>query len=215
MSLTLSKNSATLSAQKCDPTLLAGLNPPAPKLCYENLQITISPSNTSEFIVPVMIVKPGTTTQILILYRLSGEVVAHPGPPQNVTSAEVPVMRSVPSGNASGEIRCSPGSLVYGSPSIVIYSYNITALAGSDGYYAISPVYYVGFYPVLAVGASPGHLNETALSTWGYDGPVISGEFMVPSMIVGTGNATIVNATVPTVQTCPSPVCVTIAHSVS
>jgi len=199
-------------AQKCDPSLVSELKIPD-SLCLENLQITIPVTNTSAFIVPVIIVKPGTTTTIEILYQLSSESVQHPGPRLNVTSFEIPTFRLVPSGNVSDLIKCSNGTLVYGSSSLTIFSYNVTTLPGSDGYYAILPLFYFGFYPVLAVGASPGHLNQSVLNTWGYDGPLLTGEFALPSQIVGTGDATLVNATVPMTQICPSVACHVIAHS--
>jgi hypothetical protein len=201
------------SSQDCDPALLSGLKSPPSGLCLQNLQIKISLSNTSEFIVPVMIVKPGTTTNLEILYQLSSESVQHPGPPQNVTSSEIPTIRSVPSGNVSNLVKFSNGTMIYGSHAVDIYSYSLTASPGSDGYYAILPPFYFGFLPVLAVGASPDRLNESALSNWGYDGTIISGEFMLPSYVVGTGDATLVNATVPGTQVCPSPLCNLIAHS--
>jgi hypothetical protein len=210
--LTLSGGSKA-PAEKCDATLLTEERLQATGLCLEDLQITIPVTNTSEAFVPVVIVNPGTVTRMEILYQLSAESVQHPGPKQNVSSDNIPTIRSVPSGNVSSLVKFSVGTLVYQSSSLEIYSYNLTASPGSDGYYAILPIYYFGLNPVLAVGASPGHLNQSALSTWGYDGQMISAEFMLPSYLVGTGDATLVNATVPTTQICPSAACNIIAHS--
>jgi len=211
--LTLPRNSTKASTKVCDEALLSELKLSSTDFCLQNLQITISAKNSSELIVPVMIVKPGTITSLELLYELSGESVQHPGPKQNVTSSELPAALSVPSGIVSDLVKFSDASLVYESSSTVIYNYTLIAPDSSNGYYAIMPPFYFGFYPVLAVGADSNHLNESELSNWGYDGPMISGEFMLPSLIVGTGDATLVNATVPAVQICPSPACNVIAHS--
>jgi hypothetical protein len=148
-----------------------------------------------------------------ILYLLSSESVGHKGPIQNVTTLDLPVTMSVPSGKVSDRVTFSDPTALVSGRGFIVYSYSVTAAAGSDGYYAILPPFYFGAYPVLAVGAQPDRLNQSALTTWGYDGVMQSGEFALPSDIVGTGALTLVNATVPAVPGCTTPACVIISHS--
>jgi hypothetical protein len=197
----------------CDPTLLEEMRLSATNLCLENVQVSASPTNSSELIVPVLVTSPGTTTSLEVLYLLSSETLGHTGPIQTITAAEGPVALSIPSGKVSDEVTFSNATLVFSNKSLEIYRYTLTAALGSDGYYAILPPFYWGVYPALAIGVDPARLNATALSTWGYSGVMQSAEFALPSSIVGTGALDVVNATVPTIPTCPSPVCVIISHS--
>ncbi len=206
-------NISTTMSVTCDSTLSTALGITNAGLCLQNVQIWVSASNSSEFIVPVMTMGQGTTTTIDILYLLNSESVGHKGPIQNVTTDDFPVAISVPSGKPSTQVTFSNASVVYTGKGIIIYSYTLTASAGSVGYYAIAPPFYYGAYPALAVGAEPGQLNSTALSMWGYDGMMQSGEFALPSDIVSTGTLTLVNATVPATPTCPNPACIIVAHS--
>ena len=206
-------NASTTAAVTCDSALSSALGITNAGLCLQNVQISVSQSNSSQFIVPVMIMGQGTTTTMDILYLLDSESVGHSGPIQNVTTDDFPVAISVPSGQASTQVTFSNASVLYAGKGIIIYSYTLTASVGSAGYYAIAPPFYFGAYPVLTVGTEPGELNGTALSMWGYDGMMQSGEFALPSDIVGTGTLTLVNSTVPATPTCPNPACVVVAHS--
>lgn len=210
----VSGNSTTSQTYACDTSLTGELGISSPGLCLQQpLQVSVLSSNYSEYVVPVMILQPGSSTAVYILYLLADEAVAHPGQIENVTTSDVPVAMSVPSGEVSGLVTFSNATVLFSSKSVILYEYTVTAAVGSDGYYAVLPPYYYGAYPALAVGASPGALNQTALQTWGYDGMMLSGEFVLPSDIVGTGNLMVVNATVPTTPECPTPACVTISHS--
>ena len=161
-----------------------------------------------------MIMNPGTTSTMDVLYLLSARSEGHRGPLPNVTSSEVPLTLSVPSGQLEpGKVSFSNASVVFQDTAVILYRYTVSAAADSNGYYAILPPYYYGIYPALAVGADPNGLNKSALSIWGFSGVIESQEFVVPSYIVGTGNLNVVNATVPMILNCPNPACVMISHS--
>lgn len=197
----------------CDKALSRALGPSTSGLCLQNVQLSVSSSNVSQFIVPVMVMKPGTTTTVDILYLLGSETVGHKGPIQNVTTSDFPEALSVPSGKVSGQVVFTDPSVLSSGRGFIIYRYAVAAAAGSTGYYAILPPFYFGAYPALAVGAQPDLLNQSALTTWGYDGVMQSAEFAIPSEIVGTGSLALVNATVPAVPSCTTPACVIISHS--
>ena len=201
------------STRPCDAAFSAEVGASATGLCLQNVQISVSPSNGSAFVVPVMVLKTGATATLDILYLLSSETVGHTGPIENVTASDVPVALSVPSGMISDKITFSNASIVFANRYVIIYSYTVSALAGSNGYYAILHPYYYGTYQALAVGADPDQLNVSALSTWGFSGTMQSGEFALSSSIVGTGNLVLVNATVPMIPACPNRACVIISHS--
>jgi hypothetical protein len=204
---------ATVTRHPCDASLSAELGLSPTRLCLQDVQISVAPGDGSAFSVPVMVMKTSTSTTIEIQYLLSSESVGHTGPIENVTASDVPVALSVPSGKVSDSVTFSNASIVFANRDVIIYSYTLTALTGSDGYYAILPPYYYGVYPALAVGVNPDGLNATTLSTWGFTGMMVSGEFELPSSVVGTGDLVLVNATVPFVSGCPNPACVIISHS--
>jgi hypothetical protein len=205
--------SSTVHRPECDSALSSGVGIPASSICLEDVEVSLLPTNSSDFSVPVMVMKPGTTTTVELLYLLSAESSGHTGPMENVTASDLPVALSVPGGKASDVVTFSNASVLFADRSVILYSYTLTAPAGSGGYYAILPPYYSGAYPALAVGADPKHLNATALSTWGYNGGMETAEFSLPSLVVGTGNLDVVNATVPASQNCMNPACIIISHS--
>jgi len=199
---------------ECDPQLSVEIGESGTGLCLRQVSLTVSRSNSSEFSVPVMIMKPGTSTVVKVLYFLAAESVNHPGPILNITSSEPPVIMSVPSGTFdAGGVTLSNASAIFQNARVVIFSYTLTAATNSSGYYAILPLYYFGMYPALVVSADPNHPNMTALSLWGYTGTMISSEFIVPSFIVGTGDLNVINASVPMTENCMNPACVKISHS--
>ena len=199
---------------ECDQQLSADVGVLGTGLCLRPLSLIVSRSNSSEFSVPIMIMKPDTSTVVNVLYVLAVERVLHAGPSLNITSSELPVLISVPSGNFdAGGVTFSNASDIYQNTRVVIFSYTLTAAPNSSGYYAILPRYYFGMYPALVVTTDPNHLNMTALSLWGYTGTMISSEFFVPSYIVGTGNLVVINATIPMTESCMNPACVKISHS--
>ena len=201
-------------ASECDPQLSAEVGDLGRGLCLRQVSLTVSPSNSSEFSVPVMIMKPGTSTVVDVLYVLASERIMHPGPLLNITSSELPVLMSVPSGTFdAGGVTFSNASDIFQNARVVIFSYTLTAATNSSGYYAILPRYYFGMYPALVVSSDPNHINMTALSLWGYTGTMISSEFFVPSYIVGTGDLNVINASVPMTESCMNPACVRISHS--
>jgi hypothetical protein len=205
--------STATSARTCDAAFSAEVGVSATGLCLQDVQISVSPSNGSTFVVPVMVMKTGATATLDILYLLGSETVGHTGPIENVTASDVPVALSVPSGTVSDKVTFSNASIAFANKDVIIYSYTVSANAGSDGYYAILPPYYYGTYPALAVGADPDQLNASALSAWGFSGAMQSGEFALPSIVVGIGSLMLVNATVPMTETCPNGACVIISHS--
>ncbi|MDA4113711.1 MAG: hypothetical protein OK474_06670 [Thaumarchaeota archaeon] len=205
--------SSTVPTHVCDAALSAELGLSATNLCLRNVQISVPSTNGSRFLVPVMFMQSGTTTTMAILYLLSSETLGHTRPIENVTASDVPIALSVPSGRVSDQVTFSDASVVSANKTVIIYDYTVTALDGSNGYYAILPPYYYGAYPALAVGADPDLLNVSALSTWGFSGPMQSAEFALPSSIVGTGDLVLVNASVPMIPTCLNPACVIISHS--
>lgn len=202
----------TRQAGACDSNLLNIPEPPA-YLCLQNIQVSISASNESEFVVPVMVMSTGSSTVVQIMYLLNSQSVGWPVPHRNVTSSQVPVAISVPTGRVTQFVKFSNASLVFEDTSVMIYDYIITSLPGSTGYYAILPPYYFGMLPALAVGAGPNQLNATALSMWGYSGTFLSSEVTIPSRIVGVGSMVVVNSTIPMIPDCPNAACNIISHS--
>jgi len=204
------------STPECDPQLSAEVGNLGTGLCLQQVSLSVSRSNSSEFSVPVMIMKPGTSTVVNVLYLVAAERVFHPGPLPNITSSELPVLMSVPSGTIEPDgVTFSNALKIFQNGRVVIFSYTLTAATNSSGYYGILPQYYFGMYPALVVSASadPNNLNMTALGLWGYTGNMISSEFFVPSYVVGTGDLNVINATVPMTESCMNPACVIIAHS--
>lgn len=198
----------------CDNLLSEQIGATATHQCLQPLSITESSLNSSEFYVPVLVLKPGGTGTMNILYHISATVMGHRGPLPTITSADVPLTLSVTVTSEGGsQVRFSNGVLVFNISGWLLYKYTVTAPANSTGYYAIEPPYYYGTYPALAVGGSPKDLNMSALSMWGFTGVMQSAEFTVPSTIVGTSGFNIVNATVPGISYCPNAACVLISRS--
>ncbi len=200
-------------AVSCDTRLVEQIGATS-KLCLHPLNVTVSGSNSSNFEIPVLVMKPGGTGSIEILYHLSAAVIGHKGPLPVLSSSIVPLTLSV---NASREgnskVVFSNGVLLLNNSGWLVYKYTVNTSAASTGYYAIEPPYYYGIYPALAVGIKPGDLNMSALSMWGFDGIIESGEFIVPSTIVSTSGFGLLNATVLGISYCPNAACVLISHS--
>jgi len=196
---------------ECDRQLAAEVES---DLCLQLIQISVSSSNSSELSIPVMVMRPGTTTAIDVLYLLSAGSSGNPGPKRNVTTSELPLALSIPSGKVdASKVAFYNASVIFQTKAAIIYRYTVMSAPDSSGYYAILPPYYYGIYPALAVGVDPNNLDKSALSIWGFSGLIESGEFIVPSYIVGTGDLNVVNATVPLIYSCPNPACVMISHS--
>lgn len=211
---TLGSAGSATTDHRCDQALEDGLGLQTTQgVCLEDVQVAVSSANQSDFVVPVMLMKPGSTTTLDILYLLGSESVGHKGPIMNVTAADLPVALTVPSGKLTHLVVFSNARPLFAGRGFIAFRYTLTVSSNSTGYYAILPPLYFGTYPALAVGANPFDLNMTTLRTWGYDGVMQSAEFALPSEIVGTGTLTVVNATVPTTPACASPACIIVSHS--
>jgi hypothetical protein len=183
-------------------------------LCLRPFTISISPSNSSDFVVPVLIAQPGGSASIEVLYHLSASTVNHQGNLASLTPSDVPDMLSESTGTVSpSQVTVSNGVLVYNSTAWVIYSYTLRTSSASEGYYAILPPFYYGTYPALAVASESNTLNMSALAMWGFDEVGQSSEFVIPSTIVGTSGLSVVNASVPQISYCPNSACIAVSHS--
>jgi hypothetical protein len=161
-----------------------------------------------------MVMSTRSSTVVEVMYQLNSQSVGWPtATHRNVTSSQVPLAISVPTGQITQLVKFSNASLVFEDKSVMIYNYTITTLAGSAGYYAILSPYYFGMPPALAIGADPNRLNASALSMWGYSGLFLSSEVTIPSRIVGVGNMVLVNSTIPMVPYCLNAACSIISHS--
>lgn len=198
----------------CDPQVLIQMGASGSGLCLSPLEIKVSGTNSSEFFVPVLTMRPGTTGTIEILYDMgAGNYVSRAWEKVNLTSTEVPLAFSMALARPSADVRFSSGRVVFQNNAWLLYSYKVTALANATGYYSILPWYYVGLYPAFRVGSSSGSQNMSILANWGYTGDSTSGEVILPSMVVGTSGMTVANVTVSTTANCPSSACVLIADS--
>jgi hypothetical protein len=167
-----------------------------------------------EFYVPVLVLKPGATGTIDILYHISASTIGHVGPLPTVPPNLVPVALSVPLATINtSRVEFSDGVPIFQNSAWILYRYTVNASADSTGYYAIMPPYFFGIYPALDIGAESNDLNMSALSIWGYTGIITSAEDTVPSTIVGTSGFSIVNATIPGLQDCPNAACNLISRS--
>jgi len=205
--------SSSARTSVCDLQFSTQLGPSAKGLCLDPVQITIPTSNASEITVPVMVLSPGSSTTVEILYSVGSESQGHIGPKVTVRPTDMPYWMSVPSGELSNRVVFSDAHLVFQTTQVLIYQYTVTASSDSTGYYAMLPPYYVGIYPALVVGAGSNHLNLTTLSTWAYTGVDQSAENTVPSTLVNTGGLLVTNVTLADVPHCLNPACNLISKS--
>jgi hypothetical protein len=202
--------------QQCDLQLASEAGASS-NVCLAPMTVTLSSSNSSSYIVPVLFMKPGTTATITILYHMvvngNSGATGHSLP--NVTSSSLPYALSVKTGGiAQNQVRFGNATLVSHKNNWYLYTYQVHASDNANGYYAILPPLYYGFYPALAVDSGSGQPNKTDLAMWGFSGIIQSGEFIVPSTIVATSsNIRVVNATVPSTPICPNSACSVIQHS--
>ncbi|HZW55484.1 MAG TPA: hypothetical protein VFF30_04270 [Nitrososphaerales archaeon] len=201
------------SPSRCDEQLSKATG--ATNFCLNPLTIEILASNSSDYNVPVLVIRPGTTAQMSILYHLAVNGISgsstHVRP--NLTSTTVPYALSADSGRISNnEVKFENATMVFQNETWVLFSYNVKASSNSSRYYAILPPFYYGFYPAIAVEPSSGNLNYSELTMWGFDGIIESGEFVIPSTIVATSNLNLVNVTVPGTTICPNAACSVIIH---
>jgi len=176
-------------ASACDARLLTQIGASdKTQICPLPLNITFSGSNNSSsvFYVPVLVMKPGGTHTIDILYHLSSGAAGNPGKPYS-TSIDASLALSVSSAKVNeSRVGFSNGEIIFQNKGLVIFKYTVNASKDSTGYYAILPPNYYGMYPAIAIKPSTSELNVFALSMWSFTGPFESSEFVVPSMIVGT-----------------------------
>ncbi len=199
---------------QCDTRLANKIGAGGSGLCLQPLVVTQN-SNSSEFYVPVLIIQPGASGTLDILYDLSsGIYVSHPGLKPNLTAADLPIALSVATAASNAtRVAFSNASLIFMNNDWVVYRYTIETAADSSGYYAILPRYYWGMRAALAVGATPSDLNLTALAMWGYTKCCISGEVVMNSTIVGAAGFAVANVTVPGIEFCPNAACNIVARS--
>lgn len=199
----------TTSQKNCDAELSDQIG--AKSFCLQPISVVLSSSNSSEFYIPVLLMKPGSTASISILYH-NVSVNSPTFTYVPFTANSKPYALSVATGqlDLSG-IAFSNGTQLFKNGTWWIYSYSITAASNASGYYMILPPFYTGFYPALVIGGGP--LNYSSLSMWGYTGIIESAEFVLPSTIVGTSNLQLMNVTVPAIADCPNAACIVVTHS--
>lgn len=200
----------------CDTQLKNEVGITSQQLCLQPLTVEVSSKNASEFTAPVLVIKPGQSGTIQILYHISAEQVNHQGIKLNLTGADVPGILSVSTATQNrSKIGFSNGSVIFQSADWILYKYAITTSSSSAGYYAILPPFYYGVYPPLVVTSDPNKSNSSALSMWGYTGIIQSGEFIIPSTIVGVSHIQIINYTIPDIAYCPNAACVLLSRSLA
>lgn len=198
----------------CEPQLSGELGVTNQSLCLHPLTISVSSANASEFTVPVLVMKPGLSGTLEILYHISASQVNHQGNKANLTSADLPGVLSVSTATENkSEVGLYNAALIFSNADWALYKYVIDTSSHSAGYYAVLPPFYYGFYPPLAITSNPNKLNNTALSMWGFTGMIQSGEFIIPSTIVRVTELQVVNVTVPDTGYCPNSACVLITRS--
>ena len=199
----------------CDQSLLAQIGAVGSGLCLRPLKIIVSGANSSEFVVPVLTMKAGSSGTISILYDLAaGTYVSRPYEKPNVTASDIPLALSVATARPSpGSVDFSDARALFNSSHWVVFTYDVRAAQNATGYYAILPPEYAGVYPPIAVGGDANALNMISLAMFGYTGLSMSGEVIVPSTIVGASGMTVVNATIPMITTCPNSACVFVSYS--
>ncbi len=198
----------------CDSRLTSKIGAAGSGLCLRPMNVT-EDSNFTHFQVPVLVIQPGSTGTIDILYDLaSGAYVSHPDIKPNMTATIVPLALSVATAKTNASVvGFSPGTAIFHNNRWVIFRYAVSTSSSSTGYYAILPRFYWGKFPALAVGANPESLNLTSLAMWGYTNCCISGEVIMSSTIVGAAGFTMVNATVPGISYCPNAACNLVSRS--
>ena len=183
--------------------------------CLHPLTITVSRVNDSQFIVPILVIRHGESGTMRILYHLSASEVNHQGNEAILTETDAPRALSVSTATENkSKVGFSNGILIFRNANWTLYEYVVNTSSNSAGYYAILPPFYYGFYPSLAVTNQLNKLNNSALSMWGFRGIIQSGEFIIPSTIVGVTGFHVVNDTIPDISYCPNSACVLKARSI-
>ena len=198
----------------CDAELSSQIGMTAGDICFQPLAVTQN-ANSTEFQVPVLIMQPGSTATLDILYHVStGVYVSHSDLKPNLTATDIPLSLSVSlSTTNQSRVGFSVGKFIYSGDGWVLFRYTVSTCRDAAGYYAILPRYYWGMYPALAPGASPGAINSSALSMWGYTKCCVSGGVTVNSTIVGYGGFAVVDKQVPGIDYCPNAACNIVASS--
>jgi len=201
------------TGQQCNSQLSSQIGSPA-DLCLKTITINYSDENSSEAIVPVLLMKPGSTASISILYEPHPDKGSGFNPQSKLTSFNIPTAVSAISGEPNiSAVAFSEGMQVYQYDNWTIYKYNITSSNESSGYYAMIIPFGPTIYPALVIGSNSFVLNLTRMSLWGYVGAIQTGETVIPSILVGTSNLAIVNVTIPESQYCHTRACNIIASS--
>jgi hypothetical protein len=201
---------ATSSTTTCNTALSNEADSP-PNLCLRSIKIDYSSSSAN---VPALIMKPGSSATISILYEPHSDAGSGFNPQSKLTGFNIPTPVSAISGNPNeSEVRFSRGILLSSHDNWTIYSYNVTASNYSSGYYAIIVPFGPQLYPALVISNDSNSINASMMALWGYEGSITTGETVYPSVFVGTSNLVIENVTVPVSQYCQSRACNLIASS--
>lgn len=204
------------NASACDIQLGDEIGIPNQSQCLRPVTIAVSSVNSSEFIVPVLVIRPGETGTLDILYHISASQVNHQGIKANITEGDSPVALSTSTSTENKSmVDFATSTLIFQNANWVLYKYVVKTSSQAAGYYAILPPFYYGFYPPLVVANQPNKLNNSALTMWGFTGIIQSGEFIIPSTIVEVTGFHVVNYTIPDISYCPNPACVLIARSLA
>ena len=128
---------ATNPSGNCNSGLSKKAGTPA-SICLQTIAIDYSSRNSSEASVPVLLMQPGTTASISILYEPHSDKGSAYNPQSKLTGYNIPTAISTISGQPNiTAVEFSKGTLVFAQNNWTIYSYNITASNDSSGYYAI------------------------------------------------------------------------------
>jgi hypothetical protein len=204
---------ATSQARNCNSQLSGKAGTPA-NLCLQTIAIDYSGRNSSEASVPVLLMQPGTTASVSILYEPHSDKGSAYNPQSQLTGFNIPTAISAISGQPNiTAVEFSKGSLVFEQNNWTIYRYNITASNDSGGYYVIIVPFGPQLYPALVVAPSSASINVSEMSVWGYVGSITTGETVIPSVIVGESNLSVVNVTIPESQYCQTRACNIVASS--
>lgn len=202
------------TAPSCNAQLSSEVGDAQQHLCLHPLIISILSTNASEFSVPVLVLSPGDSGTVQILYHISASQVNHQGNKANLTQFDSPGVLSISTASVNrSDISFSNGSLIFQNADWVLFKYTLNTSSQSEGYYAILPPFYYGIYPPLVITSEPSKLNNTALSMFGFSGLIQSGEFIIPSTIVGVSGLRILNYSVPAISYCPNAACILITRS--
>lgn len=206
-------STAGSGGSNCNLSLEAGADTP-PGLCLRTIAIYYPSANSTTATVPALVMTPGSTASISILYEPHSDLGDEFNPQSKLTGYNIPTAVDALTGNPNlAAVRFAMGTLVSEHDNWSIYSYSIITSNDSSGYYAIIVPFGPTLYPALVVEPPSTPVNASMMSLWGYVGSIESGETIIRSIFVGTSDLSIVNVTIPTSPYCMSRACNQIASS--